>query len=238
LIFEGRKVTGLKVHGSDTLYRASSIVVATDAGALRRLIPEKRRQRKLTEALDVLSTPFFLFAINWVVREEVLPRGMGELVLLATGEPSLNPMLVQVMPARNEAGKEEPGLVTVCAGAFVPSSARELGEAHLQEVAQQMGNELEQLIPFAGNGLLSRSAPYLDASGIRGSRLLPHPLYRIEGDSFLGLTGLPSQGPLKNLFFASREVIPGLGMEGELLAGIQAARRVQQQLHKRRALPR
>jgi hypothetical protein len=31
------------------------------------------------------------------------------------------------------------------------------------------------------------------------------------------------RGPWKNLFFAGREVLPGLGIEGEFYAGIQAA---------------
>jgi hypothetical protein len=34
------------------------------------------------------------------------------------------------------------------------------------------------------------------------------------------------RGPWKNLFFAGREVIPGLGVEGEFYAGIQAAAHV------------
>jgi hypothetical protein len=238
LTFEGQRVSGLRLHGSDTVYRASSMVAATDGAALRRLIPEKRRQRKLTQMLDTLSTSSFLFSVNWVLRADLLPKGMGDLVLLATEDPELNPMLIQAMPTRNVSGKEEPELVTLCAGAFVSTKARELGEDHLAKLAERMGTELLRLIPFASTSRLDASAPYLDAGGIRGSRLMPHPLYSIEGESFLGLTGLPSHGPVRNLFFASREVIPGLGVEGELLAGIQAARQVQLMLHKKKALPR
>ena len=50
-----------------------------------------------------------------------------------------------------------------------------------------------------------------------------HPLYEATLDEFLGVTGLPVRGPWKNLFFAGREVLPGLGIEGEFYAGIQAA---------------
>jgi phytoene dehydrogenase-like protein len=238
LTFDGQRVSGLRVHGSDADYRASSVIAATDAAALRRLIPEKRRQRKLTEFLDTMSTPAFLFSINWVIRADALPKGMGEMVLMATEDPELTPMLVQVLPARTDAGKEEPGLVTLCAGAFVASSARELGEEHLAKLAERMNTELSRLIPFAQGKRLDASAPYLHAGGMRGSRLMPHPLYAIEGESFLGVTGLPSLGPVKNLYFASREVLPGLGVEGELLAGIQSAQHVQKLLHKRRTLPR
>jgi hypothetical protein len=42
-------------------------------------------------------------------------------------------------------------------------------------------------------------------------------------DSTLGVTGLPVRAPYRNLFFAGREVVPGLGIEGEFHAGLQAA---------------
>ena len=54
-------------------------------------------------------------------------------------------------------------------------------------------------------------------------RLLAQPLYQAELDATLGITGLPVRAPWKNAFFAGREVVPGLGLEGEFFAGIQAA---------------
>ena len=68
---------------------------------------------------------------------------------------------------------------------------------------------------------------------MRGSRLLPHPLYSFETEAFLGVTGLKQRTPAKNLFLAGREVLPGLGLEGELLAGMRAARLVQEMLKKK-----
>jgi phytoene dehydrogenase-like protein len=237
LSFEGRKLVGIQLLKSTQVYKAAAVVAATDAGAIRRLIPEKKRHRGLTELLDQVEIRRLLFTVNWVVPERLLPRGMGELMLLeATDE--LGPVLVQVEPARRPGGAEDPKLRTVCAGAFVPASARELGEEHLVSLKARLERRLEQLIPFARDALEVSSAPYLDASGVRGSRLLPHPLLSVDTEAFAGITGLPPRTPVKNLFLASREVLPGLGFEGELLAGVRAARLVQQALHKTNPLGR
>ena len=233
LSFDGNKIVGVKLVKSDTIYRTSCVIGATDAGALRRLVSEKKKHRALSEVLDGATAKQILFSVNWVVKEHLLPRGMGELVMLepTDGGP---PILVQVQPARRAPG--EPAVAdderVVCAGCFVPSTTRELGEDQLKATADRINAELDRLMPFTRARATLTSAPYLDASGVRGSRLLPHPLLSFEETPYLGITGLPSRAPVKHLFLASREVLPGLGFEGEVLAGLKAAKLVQETLKK------
>ena len=235
LSFEGGKLVGVKVLQSENIYRASCMIAATDAGALRRLIVDKKKQRGLTDALDLVTTKRFLFSINWVLPTDAVPCGMGDLLLLDT-QGALGPMLIQVhaLPQKGDRAPEK----IICAGAFIPSSARDLGEAHLKAVAVEMGSHLERLMPFSRERVALESAPYLDAGGVRGSRLLPHPLYSIDTERFLGITGLPQRTAVKNLFLASREVLPGLGLEGEVLAGVRSARLVQETMKKNDPLKR
>ncbi|NPC85797.1 desaturase, partial [Pyxidicoccus fallax] len=238
LTFDGNKFAGMKLLRSDTVYRASCLVAATDAGGLRRLVTDKKHHRGLLEHLDQSSTKSLLFTVNWVVPEAALPRGLGELALVDTGDQELGPLLLQVHLARTAPGpgkesKEVEGVRVVCAGVFVPASYRDLGEEHLQGVANRIDEHLDALMPFTAQHRLLRSAPYLDAGGVRGSRLMPHPLYSFETEAFLGVTGLAQRTPAKNVLLASREVLPGLGLEGELLAGVRAARMVQEMLKKK-----
>lgn len=239
LTFDGSKFAGVKLLRSDTVYRASCLVAATDSGALRRLVTDKKHHRGLLEHLDQSATKSLLFTVNWVVPEAALPRGLGELALVDTGDQELGPLLVQVHLARTapgpggKEGKEAEGLRVVCAGAFVPDSYRDLGEEHLRGVAHRIDEHLDALMPFTVDHRVLRSAPYLDAGGVRGSRLMPHPLYSFESEAFLGVTGLSQRTPAKNILLASREVLPGLGLEGELLAGIRSARMVQEMLKKK-----
>ncbi|MHB8875617.1 MAG: NAD(P)-binding protein [Myxococcaceae bacterium] len=239
LVFDGGKLVGVKVVSSDNDYRASCVVAATDSHALRRVVPEKKQHHSLKASLDLVATKRFLFAVNWVVPSAVLPRGMGDLVLHDAGDKELGPLLIQTQSARKAGDKAESEKErVVCAGAFVPGTARDLGEDHLKVLGERLSSHLERLMPFVREKAVLISAPYLDAGGVRGSRLLPHPLYEVDTDPFLGVTGLSQRTPVKNLFLASREVLPGLGLEGEILAGLRAARLVQEMLKKKDPLNR
>ena len=113
----------MKLVRSDTLYRASCLVAATDSGALRRLVTDRKRHRGLLEQLDASSIKSHpLRGELGGPREAPLPRGMGELLLVDTEDVELGPLLVQVHPARTprrQGGRE--ALRVVCAGAFVPA---------------------------------------------------------------------------------------------------------------------
>jgi glycine/D-amino acid oxidase-like deaminating enzyme len=234
IAFDGGKVAGVKLVKSDTVYKAPCVVGATDAAALRRLITDKRKHRALAELLDGPTARRILFAVNWVVPESALPRGMGQMVMLAPKDAGLSPILMQVEKARSAPG-EPPASEddrVVCAGTFIEGSARDMSEEQLTELAERINVELDALMPFTRARAKTLSAPYLHASGVRGSRLLPHPLLKLEGESLLGVTGLPVRAPAKHLFLASREVLPGLGLEGEIIAGTRAAQLVRETIKK------
>ena len=240
LHFEGNRFSAVKLLRAEPLYRAACLVSATDAGALRRLMTGRKKHRALSEQLDQSTIKSFLFSVNWVVPETALPRGMGELLLVDTpAEAELGGgLLVQVLPARDAQGQDNPAQRVVCAGAFVPASIRDLGEGYLENLAQRIDTQLDTLMPFTRDKRLLRSAPYLDASAVRGSRLIPHPHYVFDSEAVLGVTGLKQQTSSKNLLLAGREVLPGLGLEGEFLAGIRATRLVQEMLKKKPVLKR
>jgi hypothetical protein len=238
LHFEGGRFSAVKLLRSDTLYRGACLVSATDAGALRRLITDRKKHRGLSTQLDLSTTRSFLFTVNWVLPEAVLPRGMGELLLLDPQDSELGPLLVQLHPARTTEGKDNPAFRVVCAGGFVPSSVRDLGEGYLQSLALRIDAYLEALMPFTRDKRRLRSAPYLDAGAVRGSRLMPHPHYTFDSEAVLGVTGLKQHTPTKNVLLAGREVLPGLGLEGELLAGTRATRLVQEMMKKKAVLKR
>lgn len=234
IAFDGSKVAGVKLVKSETIYKTNVIVGASDAAALRRLVPDKKKHRDLAELLDGPSAKRVLFAVNWVVPESALPRGMGEMVLLQPKDATLSPILVQVSNTRKAPGEAAASEDerTVCAGLFVDANLREQGEDQLQELADRVTAELDVLMPFTRSKAKLVSAPYLHASGVRGSRLMPHPLLKLEEPALLGITGLPLKAPVKHMFLTSREVLPGLGLEGETIAALRAAKQIQETLKK------
>ena len=232
-------MASLRVEDSDDVFAARAFISATDAPALRRLIPGGGE--KLASLLDRVRPARQLLAVNLVVPAASLPPPLGEAALcLGVQDPEVGPaLLLQVLPARRAGRPGEPGAEerVVCAAAFVPARSRDKGRDHLAALAARVRAALDEVLPFLGRGAVHESVPLLAApSERRGSRLMTHPLYEVRLSQALGVTGLPTQSPLENLVFAGREVLPGLGIEGEFHAALQAAARVQRILGRKDTL--
>lgn len=233
ITFDGGAAVGVKLVHHDQVYKASCVVAATDAAALRKLVPQKKRHRAVAEALDAPSARRLLFTLNVVLPERALPRGLGELALLSPQDAELGAVLLQVEPARRVGqDKPEPDAKVVCAACFVDANVRELGDDAQRAVAARLRAELDRVMPFALPQAQLESAPWLDAAAVRGGRLALHPHLAFDEPPLLGITGLPTHLPARGLYLASREVLPGLGLEGEVLAGRRVARQIQDALKK------
>jgi hypothetical protein len=172
--------------------------------------------------------------VNLVVKAAAIPPGLGEAALCHQGEVDGAPagsILVQVRPARRASrkGPAEPVAderVLILAG-FVPASAATGGGDELAGMAGRIRAAASEPLPFLERHLVRESVPALAGPPeARAWRLLAHPRYRLRATPVLGVAGIPSQTPLRNLVSAGREVLPGLGLEGEFHAGLQAARLV------------
>jgi phytoene dehydrogenase-like protein len=235
---DGSKISAVRVHGSSNAYVARVFIAATDAPALRRLFAEGVRGK--LDDLDVVRTTRQLLAVNLVVKAAALPPALGDTVVALArddaGDGIEDALLLQVLPARRDTKKGAGGDLVrdervVSAAGLVPAGVRD--EADLVPLARRLRDALADLIPFFDRHLVWESVPALAApKERRGSRLVTHPLYEVAAPQTLGITGVPGRA-LKNLVLAGREVLPGLGVEGEFHAGYQAAAAAQQLLGKR-----
>jgi phytoene dehydrogenase-like protein len=242
LEIDGSKVAAIRLAGSPNAWVARAFIGATDAPALRRLLPGTEADGKAARLLDTVRPSRLLFTMNLVVKRAALPPALGDTVLALRdpeGSDAIdNAILIQVHPSRRDRGKGAGEVVgderVLCAAGFVSADARNKGEGHLADLGRQVRETIADTVPFFERHLLRESIPMLAAPREgRGSRLLPHPLYAVEVEQALGVTGLPARSPYKNLFFAGREVVPGLGIEGEFHSGLQAAAAAQELLGKR-----
>lgn len=229
-IAEGR-VAAVHLADSPDAFVSRAYVLAADAASIRKLVSPEAAEARPARILGQISPRRRLFSVNLVVKQAALPPALGDNVLAlrdpSGGDGIENAVFVQILPARRD-GKKGPGELVpdervVCASAFVPETVR--GRDELTAAAAAIREAVGDAIPFFERHLLSESTPVLHAPPdlAEGVRSLSQPLYEAELDSALGVTGLPVRAPWKNAFFAGREVVPGLGLEGEFFAGIQAA---------------
>jgi len=237
LELDGRSVAAVRVAGSHDAFTARVFLVATDGMVARRLLPEGERGGRRARPLQEMRVHRQLATLNWVLLPGGLPPGLGETALaLPREDGDAEAVLLQTQPARRSPGKGEKrdGTMVLSAATFLPASAREQGEAGLAAWAAAIRASVAELLPYFERHVLLESMPLLAAPRERrGSRLMPHPLYEVGLSQTLGVTGLPTRSPWKNLLFAGREVVPGLGVEGEFHAGVQAAAAAERLLGRR-----
>ncbi len=229
LEIDGGRIAAVRLADSPDAFVARAFVLAADAGSLRRLLPSS--EERVARLLEGIRPRRRLFALNLVVKQGALPPALGENVLAlrdpAGGDGIDNAVFLQILPARRDGKKGSADAVAdervVCAAAFVPADTT--SREALTGAAARIREAISDAIPFFERHLVSESAPVLHGPVAleEALRLLSQPLYETDLESTLGVTGLPVRAPWKNAFFAGREVLPGLGIEGEFFAGIQAA---------------
>ena len=226
--FDGAKLSGLQLARGEAVTAACGLV-AMDAAALARWVPEHRRQAKLLAQLRDARPRELLFTINLVLPAAALPVGLGQLALLQPREPHTGPVLLQVLPARGTVDRPAPAdarCVTACC--FVPGDALERGSAFLERCRDALLASLADVLPFAAEQALLRSVPLLELG-----RPAAFGHAAVDGRALLGVAGLPPRSAADNLLFCNRQLLPGLGLEGELLAAYRTVRLVQKTVKKR-----
>jgi hypothetical protein len=224
----GRPV-GLEVRGSEATHRARFLLSALDSPELWTLLPEELRTSR-PEALQSPLATHAVLAVHWVLPEPALPRALGELVL-ADDVGGVGTLLVQVGPARRaDARAEEPTLRLVTGAAVFPA---DVAAERIRTQVARLEEAVARLLPFSRARALARSIPQLDAPAPRPGHLL-HPLFPRPAKPSWEALGVSATTPWPTLLRAGREVCPGLGLEGELLAGLGAVARVQHASQKRK----
>lgn len=237
ILMEGGRVAGVRLVGDATEYRCKHLVSGIDAAALRRLIPLEGRRRRYDSTLDSIRPRELLFTTHLVLDRRGWPPGLGEAALWLAGDGAAleeaGALVLQRFDAVGEDGPD-PERVVLQASCFMSAAKRDLGDDYLEALQGKILDALRSdLLPFLDEHLVHLSSPYLARRGpARGARLAPHPLLETDLKPAFGVGVLAPRTPYKNLFLAGREVIPGLGLEGELLAGLRAAELVATAAHK------
>jgi phytoene dehydrogenase-like protein len=216
----GSGIKGVRITGSSDLHTARAFILASDAAAFARLLPAGAS--RTSAALTQLRPARRILTVNLIVRAAAIPPPLGRAALIQLDGP---PVLLQCQPALRQDPEEAEtpaGDVVLCAAAAVP--AEPWTRVSVRAGVDRIRAALTQAIPFYDRHVVFESIPTLVGAG-EGEPFpdAADPIHAPLEDAALGVTGLPLRGPFKNLFLASRDVLPGLGLEGEIFAGIEAA---------------
>ena len=227
--FSFSKIEGVSLQGSSSPLRARYFLCAMDAQDFAGLLPDKKAARLRRFAAPLKTTRVGL-TINLLVRASGLPLGLKErAVFLSAKCREVGPILIETTPAQTARGDEPAEQRVLTITARMEREALDHPDK-IKAAAEQLERAvIDEICPFLDRHILARSLPMFAAGP--GQQAVCVGFAR-PPKSFLSLMGLPQRTCFKNLFLANRQVLPGLGLEGELIAGIRLAEFIHRKLRK------
>jgi hypothetical protein len=203
VVVDGRRVSALSTTTQRTEIVPRAVVDATHARDLVTRLPASRRQAKLLAQQARVVDDGHGVAVRWLLPATHLPRGMPPtLLVLGEGAP---PVLVAVH-AGTSASDASPG----DAGKGAPRDERLLAVVAASPTRQPElpTATLERLLPFARPAV--RASDVVDVRHLLGPLAVKEPLHPLGGRR--------PRTPFANLVRAGRDLVPPLGIDGELIA--------------------
>lgn len=226
---------GVRLAASGEVIGATSVIVGSTLGQLLSLVPERGPFEELFERIGEPVVRYFRYTLNLVVAAEGLPPAIARDVFFVRrlGRPlsDVNALHLQVDPVIE-------GRRRVVVEALVPRRGVEEVAEYAVTLRERLLRSLETLLPFLRPHLLLVDSPHdgrdiLDLrAGVsrapaepwtRGPQTM-EPVYGFPVATALGVCALPVRTPIRRLYLCNRQVVPGLGLEGEFLAAHSAAR--------------
>lgn len=238
-------VTGVRIAASGEEIGASWVINGAPIGPLLRWIPDRAPFEELFERIGEPVVRYYRYTLNVVVRREGVPEGMSRDVFFARDPARLladaNALRIQVEPIDDERS-------LVCAEALLPRRGIEDVPEYSETVRERVVAALGELMPFFGGDHVDLIDSPHDGRGPQDLRaemsLTPdepwtrgpatmRAVYGFPVSTMAGLCALPVRTPIKRLLMCNEQMVPGLGMEGLLLAAWSAAKVVSRSDTKR-----
>ena len=224
-----RNTVGVRLSRGDTIFRAGVMLSAMDLDALLPLLPEKQRGSASKIALPVSAATV---SFHFELPERGLPRGLGPLALVDA--PGLQGKLILLQTRAGSAAD----LRVMTATVMSSPRLRAGGEPALKGLEAEVHTALAKVMPFTRQHLTATAVSWLDAPHVADGRFEPHPRFELPATSWLGVTGLTTSSPWRRVLFTNRQVLPALGLEGEVLAAQRAVKLTELTLKKNDPLKR
>jgi phytoene dehydrogenase-like protein len=224
--------------------------IANTLAPFQELLPASKAKVRYTGDSQAIRPTGSLLVVNLVVDRDVIPRGMGRALFLLNGRRTPRgdenvdpPLLVRRYPAqRGEPGPvrgaesiddSEHEILSVACPVRTADVAR--SPEGLAGIKTQMLQRLGRVVPFLRSFLVDTSLPIETTTwDVEGKdvvrRLDPwtlHPIFEPAERPLLGVAARGLRTPFANLVHCGRDVVPGLGLEGEYVTGLGAAEAVQ-----------
>jgi phytoene dehydrogenase-like protein len=232
------RAEGVRLAASGDDIGADHILLGHEVSSYLGMLPDRRPFEELFERTGEPVVRYYRYTLNLVVAAEGVPEGMArDVFFIRDPERALagtNCLHLETHP------RDARGRRLLCVEALLPRRTVEEEDDSLATLREALLAAVAELVPFLDAHLLYVDSPH-DARPARdvkaGQDRLPaekwargpktmEPVLGYPMTSMHGLAALPTRTPIPNLLLCNEQVLPGLGLEGVLLAAWAAARTV------------
>jgi len=210
---------------TSTTLRGKRLIVSAQWEKLKPLLLQHKHFRRLVHKLHSHRPASYPFCLHLGVREEGLPEQLAPYTIWIQDEtkPLNDRNLVYIQTScPDEKDRAPQGRRALCAMVFLEKSPMMLTDLELSDIARGIIDSLEGLLPF-----LRENIDYVNIersiSVSRRSQEIITPKYPSRTRITTGITSFSPMTSLTNVFLTGGILRAGLGFEGEILAGMDAA---------------
>ncbi len=209
------------------LQEGAQLIVSTKWQGLPFLVREDERLARWSkEHFDPPGTAMLPFTVHLGADESAMPEHMGENLIIACDKSPGNWFSPYIYVQTSPSGSTTfapPGKRALAMTVLLYHSPVKLKDDVLAIIASAMLDSLRWYFPFLGEGIadMDLSASIAEARSV--ARESGHG-FTAKDRPFKGLPFLRGLTPVPSLFVAGGELAPLLGLDGDIVSGINAAR--------------
>ena len=195
------------------------------------LLLNDRKFRRLKRRLKSLQVLYYPFTLHMGVHEQGIPEMMAAYVTILgnNGNAGTYDNIVFVESSFcGETDRAPSGKRALSATVFLKESPLTMSDKELTDITTSIFQSLDKFLPF-----LKENLDYINvgksieiAKKYQGLVSLK---YSMDTAPFFGLQNISHNTPVRNVFITGGMLLAGLGFEGEILSGVNAARAVIEQ---------
>lgn len=227
MVTETDVIVDLEMAGAASTLRGSKLIVSSLWEKKDLLIPDIRKFFGKYLFFDPVHPSGYPFHLHIGVRAEAIPEKMAAYaVVVRDGAGALADRDVVFLATSlpGETGQAPEGRRAITATVYLENSPLRMNDQDLKEAATNMINSLEGFLPFLRENIdylhvdksIAISRRCHDISSLR---------YRTSRRPFWGMVTKAARSNNPNVLLTGAVFRAGLGFEGEILAGINAARK-------------
>ncbi|MHB8769688.1 MAG: hypothetical protein ACYC7J_01680 [Syntrophales bacterium] len=221
-------IIDIERDGASSTLHGNALIVSANWEKLNLLLFHQRVFRGVVRRMGLNRPTGYPFCLHLGIHQDALPEKMAPYVAVVPDEKkSVRRQNLVFLEGSlpGETDRAPDGKRALTATVFMEESPLVVDDAQLKGTAKTIMDSLEPFLPF-----LRESIDYVNIEKsiafARQSQEMVNQKYRLKKHSFLALNTLSPATPLRNVLLTGGILRAGLGFEGEILAGLDAASRV------------